>query len=633
MPKKMSYNSIPDTNISDNSSKDTLTLSGLASGASDFNLSSASPNNQGNHDFKKNNNNNNINNVSKFTSSDTTDGSSKVNVPSMTSESSKNFFKSTSATSADPSVLEHTRNKEIPEAFTLSTTLSQNPSTQSFNTEYPISSSETGYMNSEKKYFCNTCGKAFSRKHNLVSHELIHSQVKPHICSVCSLSFRRIHDLKRHEKLHTGEKPFKCEYCPKSFARPDSLVRHQNSQNACLGLSKSLKLSDNNASNNKSLSVGLSNSSNAIEKESNPTRSIEKSQQDDVPLSKASTSNSMPIHLNPTELPPIRNYSSGEVSSSVSRYPSELPTDVVKQYYPGRGETINQQSNYVDGKHIKTTTIMTTHDNVRGDYNAQDLVDHDRQHNKVINKFNKEQKQKDRDKDIIQNSGSTVDSGGSLELSAAGLSNESDSRMPVGSETAALGYDSSSGPSRPHPTPSLDDPEREAETTGDVTGHAAGAKVSGGGGSKATAAQPTDINPMTGGSNKMNLGYDSPSGSSENEIQRKGNTNIAEEFEGTVPLSAQGRGSFQGDKQFMYNQLRDSSIYQYPNKEYISLSRYQDLVAYTQSLEESLNKINSRIQLLEDESADNRIERERAKQVTDSHKNTRHHKRKRDKDS
>ena len=56
-----------------------------------------------------------------------------------------------------------------------------------------------------KRYFCKICAQGFTRKHNMVSHELIHSSLKPHICQVCNLRFRRIHDLKRHEKLHTGE--------------------------------------------------------------------------------------------------------------------------------------------------------------------------------------------------------------------------------------------------------------------------------------------------------------------------------------------------------------------------------------------------------------------------------------------
>ncbi|EGW32567.1 uncharacterized protein SPAPADRAFT_51111 [Spathaspora passalidarum NRRL Y-27907] len=86
-----------------------------------------------------------------------------------------------------------------------------------------------------KKYFCKICKQGFTRKHNMVSHELIHSSLKPHICAVCNLKFRRIHDLKRHEKLHMGEKPYACDRCSRRFARADALTRHQNSVNACSG--------------------------------------------------------------------------------------------------------------------------------------------------------------------------------------------------------------------------------------------------------------------------------------------------------------------------------------------------------------------------------------------------------------
>ncbi|KAI5969616.1 hypothetical protein CANMA_001279 [Candida margitis] len=110
---------------------------------------------------------------------------------------------------------------------------------QSPEQESPSIISTTGKQRLPRKYFCKTCNQGFTRKHNMVSHELIHSSLKPHVCNICHLKFRRIHDLKRHEKLHTGEKPYSCEKCSRRFARPDALTRHQNSANACTGSSNS----------------------------------------------------------------------------------------------------------------------------------------------------------------------------------------------------------------------------------------------------------------------------------------------------------------------------------------------------------------------------------------------------------
>lgn len=87
-----------------------------------------------------------------------------------------------------------------------------------------------------RRFFCKICQQGFTRKHNMVSHELIHLTLKPHQCSQCDALFRRIHDLRRHEKLHTGEKPFHCDRCNRRFARTDALTRHLNSPNACSGL-------------------------------------------------------------------------------------------------------------------------------------------------------------------------------------------------------------------------------------------------------------------------------------------------------------------------------------------------------------------------------------------------------------
>ncbi|VEU20510.1 DEKNAAC101273 [Brettanomyces naardenensis] len=85
----------------------------------------------------------------------------------------------------------------------------------------------------ERRYICPVCHHSFTRKHNLKSHRLIHTDEKPFACTHCPRRFRRLHDMKRHEKLHSHEKPFVCSKCGKGFARGDALLRHQKSSSGC----------------------------------------------------------------------------------------------------------------------------------------------------------------------------------------------------------------------------------------------------------------------------------------------------------------------------------------------------------------------------------------------------------------
>ncbi|KAI8350299.1 hypothetical protein B0O80DRAFT_389281 [Mortierella sp. GBAus27b] len=50
----------------------------------------------------------------------------------------------------------------------------------------------------------------------------------------CGKSFSRKHDLQRHEaSVHKGERNFVCETCTKSFARQDGLRRHLAVKGPC----------------------------------------------------------------------------------------------------------------------------------------------------------------------------------------------------------------------------------------------------------------------------------------------------------------------------------------------------------------------------------------------------------------
>ncbi|KAM8782803.1 zinc finger and SCAN domain-containing protein 2 isoform 2-T2 [Rhynchonycteris naso] len=79
----------------------------------------------------------------------------------------------------------------------------------------------------EKPYECPQCGKAFSGKSHLVTHERTHTGEKYYKCDECGKSFSDGSNFSRHQTTHTGEKPFKCRDCGKSFSRSANLITHQ----------------------------------------------------------------------------------------------------------------------------------------------------------------------------------------------------------------------------------------------------------------------------------------------------------------------------------------------------------------------------------------------------------------------
>ena len=79
----------------------------------------------------------------------------------------------------------------------------------------------------EKRYECKTCQRTFTRSHNLIVHQRLHTCEKPFECNKCMKSFSRKHVLEAHERTHTGEKPYTCKYCKKCFTQPAGLKRHE----------------------------------------------------------------------------------------------------------------------------------------------------------------------------------------------------------------------------------------------------------------------------------------------------------------------------------------------------------------------------------------------------------------------
>ncbi|CAB3227817.1 unnamed protein product [Arctia plantaginis] len=123
---------------------------------------------------------------------------------------------------------EHTNNKiKIEVENEAQVTLLQCPDCDlTFTKQRSLSMHKRRHKNQKNEFICDTCGKAFSMKHQLKRHVVLHSDVKPHMCTKCSKSYARKDQLVHHMHTHKDSKPYECSYCKKGFTQLCSLKDH-----------------------------------------------------------------------------------------------------------------------------------------------------------------------------------------------------------------------------------------------------------------------------------------------------------------------------------------------------------------------------------------------------------------------
>ena len=131
----------------------------------------------------------------------------------------------------------------------------------------------------DKKVFpCETCGKLFTRKHDLERHiKEAHSETEKNLiqCTHCEYSTNRKSYLNRHVKSRHNKSNFSCSMCEKSFCWKGNLMKHMKTHEE-----KTIQYGGGGEKQKEGNEAGSLNENNSVGEDEDTTSSVDESDSD-----------------------------------------------------------------------------------------------------------------------------------------------------------------------------------------------------------------------------------------------------------------------------------------------------------------------------------------------------------------
>ena len=177
----------------------------------------------------------------------------------------------------------------------------------------------TGYL-----YLCKHCGEGLPTKKQLAEHEAIHTGVKAHKCPICGECFRTSGQFFCHKVRHQ-EKQFACDVCQKKFRWKCDLVVHKDvhlnqRQHKCDHCDKAFNHISNKIGHMKQVHLGIKRTGHGKGRRSRSKAPAQKSNAG-TSITMPSQSSGAESHTSHTVIKTPSGRSS-DISSSVIRAPS-----------------------------------------------------------------------------------------------------------------------------------------------------------------------------------------------------------------------------------------------------------------------------------------------------------------------